>query len=66
MLEIERRSNRSHTVENSLWKTLWVCRSERHSDDDEEEEEEEGEEEDEHYWLNDGCYKPHLNCEFKD
>jgi hypothetical protein len=25
MLEIERRSTRSHNVENSLWKRLWAC-----------------------------------------
>jgi hypothetical protein len=62
MLETERRITRSHTVENSLWKTLWICWSERHDDDNDDDDEEE----EEHYLLNDGCYKPHLNGEFKD
>ena len=25
LLEIERESTRSHSVENSLWKRLWTC-----------------------------------------
>jgi hypothetical protein len=24
-LEMERRSNRSHSVENSVWEKLWAC-----------------------------------------
>jgi len=26
ILEIERRSTRPHSVENSIWKRLWKCR----------------------------------------
>jgi len=26
ILETQRRSTRSHSVENSLWKRLWICR----------------------------------------
>ena len=26
MLEIETENTRSHSVENSLWKRLWICR----------------------------------------
>jgi hypothetical protein len=29
ILEIERGSSRSHSVENSLWKRLWTCRKAR-------------------------------------